>query len=110
MDAQTREDDMVELRPGARFQSTVCSTEVIVVKGAGPAELTCGGAPMAAAGSAERSGEPRADAPEGTLLGKRYGDPDETVEVLCTRAGPGSLALGDAPLTVKATRPLPASD
>ena len=35
---------MVELRPGARFQSTVCATEVIVVKGTGTAELTCGGA------------------------------------------------------------------
>ena len=101
---------MVELRPGARFQSTVCATEVIVVKGAGPAELTCGGAPMVAAGSAERSGEPSADASEGTLLGKRYGDQDETIEVLCTKAGPGSLALGGVPLAVKVTKPLPASD
>ena len=101
---------MVELRPGARFQSTVCATEVIVVKGAGPAELTCGGAPMVPAGTAERSGEPSAAASDGTLLGKRYGDPDETVEVLCTKAGPGSLALGDVPLAVKVTKPLPASD
>ena len=45
---------MVDLRPGARFQSTVCATEVIVVKGAGPAELTCGGNPMVTAGSAEQ--------------------------------------------------------
>ena len=80
---------MVELRPGARFQSAVCATEMIVVKGAGPAELTCGGVPMVPAGSAERTGEPSADASEGTLLGKRYGDPDETVEVLCTKAGEG---------------------
>ena len=101
---------MVELRPGARFQSTVCTTEVIVVKGTGPAELTCGGAPMVAAGSAERSGELSTDASEGTLLGKRYGDPDETVEVLCTKAGPGSLALGEVPMAVKVTKPLPASD
>ena len=104
---------MVELRPGARFQSTVCSTEVIVVKGAGPAELTCGGSPMVPmvpTGSAERAGEPSADASEGTLLGKRYGDGDETVEVLCTKAGPGSLALDGAPLAVKVTKPLPASD
>ncbi len=101
---------MVELRPGGRFQSTVCTTEVIVVKGTGSADLTCGGSPMAAAGSAERSGEPSADASGGTLLGKRYGDPDETVEVLCTKAGPGSLSLGDVPLAVKVTKPLPASD
>ena len=101
---------MVELRPGARFQSTVCATEVIVVKGTGPAELSCGGAPMAAAGSAERSGEPSAGASEGTLLGKRYGDDDETVEVLCTKAGEGSLALDGVALAVKVTKPLPASD
>ena len=101
---------MVELRPGARFQSTVCATAVIVVKGAGPADLTCGGAPMVTAGTAERAGEPSADASEGTLLGKRYGDPDETVEVLCTKAGPGSLALDGVPLAVRVTKPLPASD
>ena len=88
----------------------MCATEVIVVKGAGPAELTCGGAPMAAAGSAERSGAPSADASEGTLLGKRYGDDDETVEVLCTKPGDGSLALDGVALAVKVTKPLPASD
>ena len=101
---------MVELRPGARFQSTVCATEVIVVKGTGPTELTCGGEPMVPAGSAERAGEPRADASEGTLLGKRYGDGDETVEVLCTKAGEGSLALAGVAMAVKVTKPLPASD
>ena len=101
---------MVELRPGARLQSTVCATEVIVVKGAGPVELTCGGVPMVAAGSVPRTGDPSADASEGTLLGKRYGDDDETVEVLCTKAGEGSLALDGVALAVKVTKPLPASD
>ena len=101
---------MVELRPGGRFQSAVCTTEVIVVKGAGAVELSCGGSPMVAAGSAERSGEPSTDACGGALLGKRYGDPDETVEVLCTKAGDGTLALGGVPLAVKAAKPLPASD
>lgn len=101
---------MAELRPGARFQSTVCATEVIVVKGTGAAGLSCGGSPMVAAGSAQRSGEPSADACGGTLLGKRYGDPDEVLEVLCTKAGDGTLALGGVPLAVKAAKPLPASD
>ena len=101
---------MVELRPGARFQSTVCATEVIVVKGTGTAELACGGAPMVPAGSAERAGEPDVGASAGTLLGKRYGDDDETVEVLCTKAGEGSLALSGVALDVKVTKPLPASD
>ena len=101
---------MVDLRPGARFQSTVCATEVIVVKGTGSAELTCGGAAMAPAGTVERSGAPSDDASGGTLLGKRYGDADETLEVLCTKAGTGSMALAGVALAVKVTKPLPASD
>ena len=59
---------MVELKPGARFQSTVCSTEVIVVKGAGEVDLTCGGAPMVASGTGEISGTPSDDAAGGTHL------------------------------------------
>lgn len=101
---------MVELKPGARFQSTVCTTEVIVVKGAGDADLTCGGAPMVDAGTAEVSGEPAADAAEGTLLGKRYSDADDTIELLATKAGSGSMAVGGAPLTVAEAKTLPASD
>lgn len=101
---------MVELKPGTRFQSTVCSTEVIVVKGSGGAELTCGGAAMVEAGTAEISGTPADDAADGTLLGKRYSDPDETVELLCTKAGDGSLALGGTALAVAQAKTLPASD
>ena len=101
---------MVELRPGARFQSAVCATQVIVVRGSGTADLTCGGAPMVPAGAATAPGPPGAGAAAGSLLGKRYADPDDTVEVLCTRSGDGVLALAGAPMAVKATKPLPASD
>ncbi|MEQ8840162.1 MAG: hypothetical protein RIB98_04210 [Acidimicrobiales bacterium] len=101
---------MVELKPGARFQSTVCTTEVIVVKGAGEADLTCGGAPMVPAGTGEITGEPAADAAEGTLLGKRYSDEAESLELLATKAGPGSIALGGEPLAVAQAKTLPASD
>lgn len=101
---------MVEVRPGTRLQSTVCATEAIVVRGTGGADITCGGAPMVAFGTQERAGEPDADAAEGSLLGKRYGDADDTLELLCTKAGDGSMALSGVPLTVKVTKPLPASD
>jgi hypothetical protein len=101
---------MVELKPGARFQSTVCTTEVIVVKGAGDVDLTCGGAEMVAAGTAEVSGEPAADAAEGTLLGKRYSDEADTIELLATKAGDGSLAADGAALAVAQAKTLPASD
>lgn len=101
---------MVELKPGARFQSTVCTTEVIVVKGAGEVDLTCGGAPMVAAGAGEVSGAPAPDAAEGTLLGKRYSDEADTIELLATKAGDGSLAAGGEPLAVAQAKTLPASD
>lgn len=101
---------MVELRPGARFQSTVCTTEVIVVRGSGFADLACGGAEMVPTGSARRVGDPSPQASGGTLLGKRYGDAEERLEVLCTKAGAGSMTLDGAALNVKATKPLPASD
>ena len=101
---------MPELKPGSRFASDVCTTEVIVVKGAGEADLRCGGAPMASAGTASSGGTPSPDAAGGTLMGKRYVDADETIEVLCTKPGDGSLGLGDALLELKEAKPLPASD
>jgi len=101
---------MVELKPGARFQSTVCTTQVIVVKGAGEAELTCGGTAMVPAGTADISGEPAPDAAEGTLLGKRYSNPEDTVELLATKGGPGSIAIDGTALSVAEAKTLPASD
>ena len=105
-----KEDNMVELKPGARFQSTVCTTEVIVVKGDGEADLTCGGAPMVPAGTGGIAGEPATDAADGTLLGKRYSDEGDTVELLATKAGHGSMAIGGTPLEVAQAKTLPASD
>ena len=47
---------------------------------------------------------------DGTLLGKRYGDEDLGLEILCTKAGEGSLSIGNVPLPVKGAKPLPSSD
>ena len=116
--------ETVEIRPGARYRCPDCPTEVVVVKGEGRGRLTCGGTPMAdpdavgsAPGDASPGGDPTGGAPPddddpeaATLLGKRYGDPGDTVEVLCTKAGSGPLGLDGAALSVKAPKPLPASD
>lgn len=102
---------VVALGPGTRLRSAVCSTEVVVVKPPSDpaAELTCGGEPMLPADGTSAGGP--APAPgEGTQLGKRYEDPDTGLEVLCSKAGPGTLALGSRPLVLKGTKPLPASD
>ncbi len=101
----------MELRPGLRLASAVCATEVVVVKGQGDdVDLRCGGSPMAAAGSGGGGGSVDPDHADGSLLGKRYTDAGETVEVLCAKPGEGSLSIGDEPLAVKGTKPLPASD
>jgi hypothetical protein len=103
---------MPELKAGSRLKSAVCSTEVIVVKApAGDVPVTCGGAPMVLAGEeVAEKGTPAADAAGGTALGKRYVNPDETLEILCTKAGDGSLAVGGELLSLKEAKPLPASD
>ena len=53
---------------------------------------------------------PDAAAADGTQMGKRYVEEDETVELLCTKPGDGSLGIGNALLAIKESKPLPASD
>jgi len=101
----------MELKPGTRLRSQVCSTEVIVVKAPdGDVDLACGGAAMIPLDAPVAAGS-IADAHRGgTLLGKRYADETTGIEVLCTKAGEGALSLGSTPLPVKDAKPLPSSD
>lgn len=106
----------MEIKAGTRLRSAVCDAEVIVVKApGGDVDLRAGGQPMVAidaerpAGGAGAAG-PEAGFDKGTLLGKRYTDDAGTLEILCTKAGPSSLSVGDAPLGVKEAKPLPSSD
>lgn len=102
----------VEVKPGARLRSSVCTTEVIVVRAPkGPLDLRCGGEPVLAVGAEaaiDLTVKPPFDA--GTLLGKRYTVEGLDLELLCTKAGTGSLSLGDTALVVKSAKPLPSSD
>lgn len=102
----------MELKPGNRLRSVVCSTEVIVVRPpSGPVELACGGQPMIALDEEAPSGIAIDPAwSEGTQLGKRYADDAVGIEVLCTKAGDGSLSVDGAPLGLKDAKPLPSSD
>jgi hypothetical protein len=97
-------------RTGDQLASTVCTTRVIVVRAPsdGIADLSCGGSPMVAAAGGRPAGAPAAGAV--TLLGKRYVDANDTIEVLCTAAGTGELTLDGVALAVKAAKVLPASD
>jgi hypothetical protein len=101
----------MDLKPGLRLASTVCGTEVVVVKAPGaPVDLRCGGRAMVAKGEAAVGGALDPAYGEGTLIGKRYADEAAGVEVLCTKAGEGSLSIGDERLHVKDAKPLPSSD
>ncbi|MCI3273664.1 hypothetical protein [Streptomyces cylindrosporus] len=100
-------------RIGMMLASTVDSTSVVVVRwAAGDQEVTCGGSPMVDPTQADPTPRqaPDPDRSTGTLLGKRYATEDGTVELLCTRPGKGTLAVGGTPLRVKSAKPLPASD
>ena len=44
------------------------------------------------------------------MLGKRYTDEGSTLELLCTKAGAGSLSIGDVRMQLSGAKPLPASD
>lgn len=101
----------MNIKPGARLRSTVCETQVVVVRGTGDIVLTCGGTPMVGVDDpAATTGPTESGHDAGTLLGKRYEDGSGTVEVLCVKPGTGSLGLAGSPLAMKAAKELPASD
>ncbi len=96
--------------PGDQLASVTSSTRVIVIRApqeaAGPIE--CGGTPMLPARDAPAPPAP-GTAPD-TLIGKRYVDSADTLELLCTASGAGRLTYGGEPLSVKPPKALPASD
>jgi hypothetical protein len=97
------------LKTGMRLYAQNSSCEVIVVKTADTVvSLSCAGLEMLPAGPAGAAGQ----VPDGPLvqLGKRYTDDDNQVEILCTKAGAGPLAVDGQVLSVKTAKPLPASD
>jgi hypothetical protein len=102
----------MQLKPGSRLRSATDSTEVVIVRApAEPVDLRCGGHPMLPLDADPPAGVAmEAGFDEGSQLGKRYADEAVGIEVLCTKAGPGSLSLGADPLAVKGAKPLPSSD
>jgi hypothetical protein len=99
------------IKTGTRLKSQVCDTEIIVVKsGDGLDDLRAGGVPMREIGdnaASDASLDPKFS--DGNVMGKRYVDASGA-EVLVTKAGAGTLSIGDVPLSIKEAKPLPASD
>jgi hypothetical protein len=104
--------EVTDLRPGSRWRSAVCESEVIVVRPpAEPVLLCIGGTPVLAAGTSRQVGGTPADGlAGGTRIGARYADQESGLEVLCTRSGTGAITVAGRPATRMAPRPLPASD
>jgi hypothetical protein len=101
----------MEMKPGTRLACPVCTVEVVVVRPpTAPLVLACDGVELVD-GAADRAGTGHDDpSGEGTLVGKRYGDEPSGLEVLCAKAGHGSLAADGRVVPVKGAKPLPSSD
>ena len=107
-----------DLKPGSRWRSAVCDTEVVVVRApAGPVIFRIGGAAVrpADAGQGRPSGDRGGEQPDatlagGTLLGKRYIDEASGLQVLCVKPGDGTITVDGREAAVMTPRPLPASD
>lgn len=102
----------VALKAGAKLKSAVCDTQLMVVKApVGEYDLRCGGVEMLTGTATAPEGAQLDPAQaEGTLIGKRYVDAEERVELLCTKGGKGSLVLNGKPLGIKQAKQLPSSD
>ncbi len=101
----------IQLKAGLKLRSATDACQVVVVKApAEPVDLRCGGHPFVAADAEPASEAIAAGFDGGTQLGKRYSDDALGLELLCTKAGAGSISVGDTVLDVKGAKPLPASD
>lgn len=101
----------MELRAGQKLRSAVSDVQVIVVRAPSvDVELGCGGTPLVEADQEPTGGAIDAALAEGPLLGKRYADEEVGLELLCTKAGEGTLTLNGEALSIKGAKPLPASD
>ncbi len=102
----------MQLRVGSRWRSAVDDTQVVVVRAPeGEVSLTCGGHALVPGDTDPAPGLTISEGHEGgTAMGKRYADPATGLELLCVKAGAGSLALDGVQLPQKSAQPLPASD
>lgn len=103
---------MKSLKPGMRLKSAVSDVEIMVVKGnpGVPISLCCGGAPVIEMGEKVNADLSQTNIEGETLMGKRYVNSDQSLELLCTRGGRGVLSVDDTPMTPREARALPSSD
>lgn len=100
------------LKAGMRLKSAVCNAEFMVIKTPpGESVLCCGGQKLLdAKDTRDPTANPSPDFSGGSLVGKRYIDQNDGIELLCTKAGQGSLSLAGQAMAVKQAKVLPSSD
>jgi len=103
---------MTAMKPGLRLKSAVCSTEIMIIRSPPvPAHICCGGVEMLALTEQPAAGALLDPAQaHGSLIGKRYVDAQDRVEILCTQGGAGSLMLDGVLMVLKQAKALPSSD
>ena len=83
---------------GARLRSVTDSTEVVVVRvGSWRRRSAMWGHPMVPLGDGGDQAQIEAGFDTGAEVGKRYADEEAGIEVLCTKAGQGTLCVGADP-------------
>jgi len=101
----------MELKAGARLRSAVGDAEFVVIRAAGgDVALTCGGLPVLDSNEVPAKAAVQSGHESSVLLGKRYVDESDTLELLCTKPGEGDLAVDGHKLQLKSAKPLPSSD
>jgi hypothetical protein len=102
----------MDLKPGSRWKSAVCETEIVVVRTPKvPVSLECGGHVMVAHNAPKPDGMAISEAwASGTVAGKRFADEVTGLEVLCSKSGAGALSVTGRALKTMGTKKLPSSD
>lgn len=102
------------LKPGSRWKSAVCSAEAVLIrvpKADGVPQ--CGGVDMIPLEESEGSSagaQMVSGFDAGCALGKRYRSEASGIELLCSKAGEGSLGFGGEVLQLVEAKKLPSSD
>jgi hypothetical protein len=97
-------------KPGTRVFGAGGSEGIIVRSVPDPIDLRIGGHPAALDAASARGLDASTPPDAAPAMGKRYVDATGTIEVLCTKAGLGAFAIGDALCEPKGAKPLPSSD
>jgi hypothetical protein len=102
----------MKLTIGKTLASAVDGATVVVVRATdADVEVTSGGLALYDPKSEEPpAGDPNPELLGGTLIGKRYVNAADDVELLATKPGKGTLAIDGEALTLRDAKPLPASD